>query len=196
MIRDEVAQLHYITPIANVPSILQNGLLSHARAAGHRHRSIAMSDVQGRRALRSIPGGRRLHEYVNLYFDARNPMMYSRRESHEALCVLRVANAVLDLPGVAIADQNASTDFVRFYPSPDGLAALDRTLVFAEFWTDSNPLEYRRRKAARCAEVLVPDRVEPCYIQGAFVSCARARAALAEIAPLFAVEELPRMFFQ
>ncbi|MCC6156982.1 MAG: DUF4433 domain-containing protein [Deltaproteobacteria bacterium] len=196
MTRDDVQELHSIMPIANLPSTLENGLLSHARVERLRHLSIAMPDVQRRRALRSVPGGRPLHEYVNLYFHARNPMMFSRKESHTSLCVLRVMHTVLDLPGVAIADQNASTDFARFHPSPEGLTRLDRSLVFAEFWTDPNPIEHRRRKAARCAEVLVPDRVDPCYIQGAYVSGLRAGAALAEIAPLLAVEELPGMFFQ
>ena len=67
MQRDELQELHYITPICNVPSILQHGLLSHVRAAKHKHSSVAMAEIQDRRSEVRVPGGRRLHEYVNLY---------------------------------------------------------------------------------------------------------------------------------
>ena len=49
-----------------------------------------------------------------------------------------------------------------------GLVDNDRT--FAEYWTDPNPIEYWRKKAAKCAEVLVPDRVDPKYFLHAYVS--------------------------
>jgi hypothetical protein len=47
-----------------------------------------MPEIQRRRAGRVVPGGRSLHEYVNLYICARNPMLYLRRAMHAKLCVL------------------------------------------------------------------------------------------------------------
>jgi hypothetical protein len=35
-----------------------------------------------------------------------------------------------------------------------------------------------RRKSAKCAEVLVPDRIDPGLITGAYVSCPEAKATL------------------
>nr|VFJ98995.1 MAG: protein of unknown function (DUF4433) [Candidatus Kentron sp. LFY] len=75
-----------------------------------------MADVQDRRNKIQVPGGMRLHQYANLYFDARNPMMYKRLAQVEVLCVLCVSTDVLNLPGVVITDQNAASDYVRFYP--------------------------------------------------------------------------------
>jgi len=63
----ELSELHYITAIDNVPSILQHGLLSHRRAARLTNRSVAMEEIQARRATVRVPGGERLHDYVNLY---------------------------------------------------------------------------------------------------------------------------------
>lgn len=138
-----------------------------------------MRKIQGRRARKRIPGGRPLHDYVNLYFCARNPMLFKRKDQHEELCVLRLNTDVLDLPNVVITDQNAASGYVRFAPAPIGLQIVDQELVFAEYWTHrDNPIEEMRHRSAKCAEVLVPDCVDPHFILGAYVSCDAARAAI------------------
>ncbi|MGB9616904.1 MAG: DarT ssDNA thymidine ADP-ribosyltransferase family protein, partial [Desulfomonilaceae bacterium] len=85
MHRSELRELHYITPIANVPSILCMGILSYNQAKREKHQSVAMDDIQDRRARVVVPRGRKLHEYVNLYICARNPMMYKRRGQYRDL---------------------------------------------------------------------------------------------------------------
>jgi hypothetical protein len=167
---EELNELHYITPIVNVLSILQSGILSHRRTAHMPHVSVALTEVQERRAQVNVPGGRTLHEYVNLYIYARNPMLYSLQSRHADLCVLQVSTEVLHLPDVVITDGNASSDYIRFAPAPGGLHIVDRELTFAEYWTDPDPIQYFRKKSAKCAEVLVPDRIEPRFIQGAYVA--------------------------
>jgi hypothetical protein len=180
MERDELQELHYITPICNVASILQHGLLSNVRAARLKPASVAMQEIQDRRAQVTVPGGRRLHEYVNLYICARNPMMYKRLDQREQLCVLSVSPDVLDLAGVVVTDGNASGDYVRFAAAPAGLQIVNRELTFAIDWRDSDQIQYWRKKSAKCAEVLVPDRVDPRYLQCAYVwseeVCQRLRA--------------------
>jgi len=169
--RDELDELHYITPIANVPFIFQLGILSHRRVEKVNHESVAMEEIQDRRAKVVVPGGRPLHDYANLYVCARNPMLYKRQGRHAELCVLRVRPDVLDLPGVVVTDANASSPYVRFAAAPSGLSIVNRELTFAEYWTDPDPIQYYRRKSRKCAEVLVPDRVDPQFLTGAYVSC-------------------------
>jgi len=178
MNRDDVKELHYIAPIANVASILQHGLLSHNRARKLAHHSVAMSEIQGKRTKKVVPGARPLHDYVNLYFHARNPMLYKRQAEDQALCVLRISAAVLDLPNVVITDGNAASEYTAFWPSPSGLQFLRREDVFAEWWTDDDPIEQYRKKSAKCAEVLVPDQISVQQIIGAYVSCPTAKAEL------------------
>ena len=131
MRREDLTELHYITPIANVASILGHGILSHRRAAGLLHQSVAKREVQERRRYVTVPGGRPLHEYVNLYICARNPMLFliMKQRRPEELCVLRVSPEVVDLLGVVVTDQNAASDHVRWSST---LAIIDRNLVFAE----------------------------------------------------------------
>lgn len=174
MDRCELTELHYITPIANVPSILRLGILSHNRAKRMQHQSVAMIEIQDRRAKVTVPGGKMLHEYANLYICDRNPMMYKRLAQHRDICVLRINPAVIDLPDVVITGGNASGDYVRFAAAPNGLSIVDITATFAEYWTDSNQIVEWRKKAAKCSEVLVQDKVKPDYIMGANMSCQEA----------------------
>jgi len=196
MERRKLTELHYITPIANVPSILQLGILSHARAQRLQPQSVAMQVIQDRRARVTVPGGRKLHEYANLYICARNPMMYKRQAQHQDLCVLRIRPEVIDLPGVVITDGNASGQYVRFAAAPEGLRIVDRELTFAEFWTDPNLIIKWRKTAAKCAEVLVPDSVEPTYIMGAYVSCQQAVNRLQSLNINLPVSIDRHLFFQ
>jgi ssDNA thymidine ADP-ribosyltransferase, DarT len=196
MDRSEISELSYITPISNTQSILAVGLLSHNRAARVEHVSIAKQGVQDIRAGKVVPGGLRLHDYVNLYFNPRNPMMFLRKDSHGSCCILRVSAAVLDeIEGVVIADQNAAR-FAAFRPAPEGLAMIDRAVTYAKYWTDADPFEQDRRKAAQCAEVLVPHVVPPSYLLGAYVSCESAMADLDQVGFTLPARLQPYLFFQ
>jgi len=178
MRREDLHELHYISLLDNIQSIVARGILSHVRASKVPHQSWD-SGVQDRRRHTRVPGGRRLHEYVNLYFHARNPALFKlvrEIKDHKDLCVFRVSSDVLDIPGTIITDMNAARRWCRFEPAPDGLAVVGKELVLAEWWTDDDPVEQDRRKAHRCAEVLVPDRVPPEYLMGAYASCSLAKA--------------------
>src|SRR5882672_9673668 len=104
MKRADVKELHYITAIANVLSILQLGILSHTQADQLDHDSVAMPEIQERRKNKQIPGARTLREYANVYFDAHNAMLSKCRHRNNEICVLRVTPSVLDLPGVIVTD--------------------------------------------------------------------------------------------
>ncbi|MBX3070798.1 MAG: DUF4433 domain-containing protein [Thermomicrobiales bacterium] len=197
MNRSRVRELHYITPISNIQSILEHGVLSHSRARNYEHQSVANPSVQAQRARVALPGGRNLLSYVNLYFDARNPMMYTMKEDHESLAVLRIDPSVLELPGVMITDGNAARGLTRFSPpTDDGFALIDEGVVFAAYWTHSDLQIQDERKRVRCAEVLVPDCVPPAYIKGAHVSCQSSYASLEATECGILATVLERLFFR
>lgn len=158
--------------------------------------SVALPGVQERRESKVIPGAKPLHEYVNLYICARNPMMYLRRSQHEALCVLQIGPAVLTLPGVVIADGNAASGPTAFWASPSGLAKVNKDTVFAEWWTDPDQFVLWENRRVKCAEVLVPDELDARFIGGAYVSCAAAENALKTVAPEIAITVDPHTFFR
>lgn len=197
MKREELEELYYITPIANVPSILTHGILSHRRAKRISLQSIAKAEVQEKRATVKVPGGRRLHEYANFYICARNPMMYVRRGRHESICVLRVSTDVLDLAEVVVTDQNAASPYCLFKPASSGLSSVDFAMVFADDWRHpGDPTAYYRHRSVKCAEVLVPDAVNPDFIMGAYVSCEPSRDQMAADTPGLPVEINQHLFFR
>lgn len=123
-------------------------------------------------------------------------MLYVLQDKHMALCVLRVNIDVLDLPGVVVTDRNAAVGVRRFSPAPNGLAIVDRERVFAEFWTHSDVYEYQNHKAVKCAEVLVPDRIDPVHIVGAYVSCSASREDLTAAASGLPITVDRHLFFR
>ncbi|MCK5219763.1 DUF4433 domain-containing protein [bacterium] len=197
MNRSEIREFHNLTLIQNVRSILQHGILSNQKVKSISHGSIAMSEVQDIRKNRSVPNSRPLHDYANLYFCARNPMMYKRKENHTNLCVLQVSIEVLDLPGVVITDGNAASESTAFFQAPEGLAHVDTDLVFAELWRDDDDIKYWDKKRIKCAEVLVPEQVAPQFIFGGLVSCTESKNILEKTAGFnLPITIQPYLFFQ
>jgi hypothetical protein len=179
MDRDEVREFHFITPICNLGSILERGILSHNRADGIPHRSVASESVQRWRRPKRVPGGMRLHDYANLYFHARNAMMsyllYAKDQGHKDLVVLRVSPQILDLPNTVVTDGNSAVSGTRFYPSPEGLANLDAKLIFARRWVDEKGWSDQAAKRKRMAEILVPHLVPSKYIRSCYVDTSEKR---------------------
>ena len=161
--------VYNIMPIENIPSVLQHGIVCFDQMQQFQHSSIAMNDVQVRRSRVEIPNGYSLHQYANLYFSYHNPMLYKRQGLADELCILALPATVLDLEGCIVADRNAATSLARFYSPMDGLEKLDFSRIHAQFWTDSDQIIQREKKAIKCAEVLVPHSISPDYIAGAYV---------------------------
>jgi hypothetical protein len=195
MERSRVSELHFITPIANLPSIMERGILSNRRAGGISHESVAHSEVQDRRSRIRVPSGQWLHEYANLYFDARNPMMYKRLAHKDDLAVVCVGPAVLDQPGAVIADGNAASTGTSFHPSPQGLAVLDSRYVYAAYWTDPDWRVQAEKKRRRCAEVLVPDAVPPAFLLRADVCRAHVLRKCHDLVPSLTTAVNGHVFF-
>ena len=170
--------LYNITAIENIPSIMRRGIICYDFARKLQHNSIAINDVQARRARKRVPNGLRLHQYANLYFTYHNPMMYRRQDMAETICVLVLFASVLDIEECVVSDMNAATDLVRFYPAYEGIEVLDFDKIFAAYWTHSNVHEHRMHKAIKCAEILIPHKISSQYIVGAYVVSNESKRAL------------------
>ena len=193
--RSELEELHYITPLGNIPSILKNGIVCHLIASKFSPESVAMQEIQAIRAHKDVPGGLALHQYANLYFCARNPMMRKRSALHSGLCVLKISPDVLDLADVVVADGNAASKYTAFWPVSTGLSKIDYEMVFAEWWTDFDRIIQWRKTNAKCAEVLIPNRVAADYIKGAYVSNKTSQQQLIGLGFDLPITVDPHLFF-
>lgn len=194
----EVKGLFYITHKDNVASILRHGVLSHASVLdkGLSYRAIYDADIVSNRKDKVTPSGNSLWKYANVYFQARNPMMY--RVVHEKgvndLAVIGFNSSVLDTPGVFIADGNAANSATRFYNVKDGLGALTEiwSIITGEWW---NSTDGSKRKIM--AECLIPDGIPPEHIHTVYVANQRVadeiRAAIGS--PRIPIVPEPDLFF-
>lgn len=171
--------LYNIMPFRNISSVLSLGILSNFSAEKLPHVSVAMNEVQSRRDKVNVPNGMPLHQYANLYFDARNPMMYKRQD--EDICVLKISPRVLDLENVVISDRNASSDYASFHEPTKILDKLDYDMIYAKSWVDANYYLMLKKKSVKCAEVLIPEKILPQYIIGAAVKNQEDKERLEEM---------------
>jgi len=191
-----VTELHCIMPIPNLGSVMAHGILSHERAAKLPHHSVALQPVQDKRDQKQVPGGLKLHQYANLYFHARNPMLFKRKDEAPDLCVLRVSTQVLELEGTVISDQNAASDYVRFL-HPRQWQLLDFDDIYAMDWRHpGDPVAYFRHSSRKCAEVLVPQRVETRFLTGAYVVVQAAKIRVDRLELALPVTPNPVLFFR
>ena len=187
-------EFHCIMPIANVASVMKYGLLSYERAKKLKHRSVAMPDIQERRDMVRIPGGRKLHHYAHLYLDARNPMISKRKNEAGTICILRISTRACHIEGAVFADRNASSCYVRFLAF-NQVDLLDLEAIYSRDWRYPDEIAYFIHKSKKCAEFLVPDRLPPEFIEGAFVVNIAAKRHLQEIGFILPIEIDADLFF-
>ena len=167
-IRDfnDIAEFHNIMPINNIPSVLNNGILSYNEAKQLKHNSIAMPVIQVRREDIIIPNGCKLHDYANMYFHARNPMLYKRR--NEKICILRIDKDIVTFESVIFSDRNASSNYARFLDMTQ-IDTLDYEAIYSLDWRDEDQYLYFEKKSKKCAEALILKQISFNFIVGAYV---------------------------
>jgi O-acetyl-ADP-ribose deacetylase (regulator of RNase III) len=195
----EIKGLFYITHIENVPSILKRGTLSHGLIESQQvpFTPIYDSGIVSSRKGKPTPDRASLWEYANLYFQARNPMMYRvvHEKSVEDLAVVGVKPSVLNGSHVLITDGNAASGPTQFFHVPDGLKVIESQwpVLQAEYW---NELDGSKRRIM--AECLVPERISPEHIHTIFVADHDAKQRAEELIGSSAVPVIPepRLFFK
>jgi len=180
-----IKEFYSIQPIETVQSILAHGILSHDGAAPISHLDLSLAEVQEKRRGKIVPNGLPLHQYANLYFDARNPMMYKlvKNDNPENLCVLRITKDILKIEGIVVADKNASSKYVRFLDA-NQLNELELDNIYAENWNHpDDKIEYDKHRSLKCAEILVPKKVDPKFIFGAYTVNNQSKDRLSGLIP-------------
>jgi hypothetical protein len=123
-------------------------------------------------------------------------MMFKRLDEVANLCVLRISTAVLGTEGTVLSDQNAASDYARFL-HPRQWPELDLDAIYAMDWRHpGDPIAYWRHKARKCAEVLVPHRVDRRFLTGAYVPHDGSRRRLLDCGFTLPVAAEPVLFFR
>lgn len=196
----KVQYLYNINSIKNLKSIFRLGLLSKNEVKKLDLRyviDLSNIEVQSRRDNKKVPNYSFLHDYANLYFDARNPMMYVqvKNENINHLCVICISKKVLDLEGTVVTDKNAASALSMFLTPKEALNELNFNEIFAQFWIDDNPRIMQERKSKKCAEVLVFNRIPVEYLIKIKVATNKAKILVEQLNLGVPVEIDKKMFF-
>lgn len=191
-----VTELYYITHIDNIPSILQNGILSHEEInrRGMRFTPVYDTQIVSSRKHRKVPDGRSLWAFANLYFQPRNPMMYRvvAEKRAEQLAVVGIRRSALNLPNAYVTDGNAANSDTTIFPG-ENFKKLESRIVketSKDYW---NPMDGSKRKIM--AECLVPGYVSPDYIEEVYVANSRIANELRQRVDVYVVRQ-SNFFFQ
>ena len=105
-------ELYYITHVKNLKSILDKGILSHCKMQenGLNFERIYNKSVVTRREEIKVPDGRSLWLFANLYFQARNPMLFTviRNNPLDEIAVIGVDRSILDRSDIYLSTGNAA----------------------------------------------------------------------------------------
>ncbi|GAB4225330.1 MAG: DarT ssDNA thymidine ADP-ribosyltransferase family protein [Stanieria sp.] len=199
MNKNSIKSLYYITHINNLPSILERGILSHKKVEELQvtYQPIYDSGIVSKRKDKRTPERDSLWEYANLYFQARNPMMY--RVVHEKekrdIAIVGVKSEVLQINGGFVTDGNAANDPTQFFPAKEGLKIVENQwkIIQSDWWNDQDG---SKRKIM--SECLIPNQISPEFIHSIFVVDHVAKQKVESIigsTQIHIVPE-PHMFFQ
>lgn len=166
----EIKYFHHMVHHENLEGILTNGLLSHNEVIkrGELKKDIAMEEVQDLRSSKyivdpvldketgqTVEVGRKVHDYVPFYFNARNPMMYRRKSINPELVILLVDASVINNPDVYFSNGNAASHNTSFYKGQENLHVVPFETVYASSWNHDDPEIKKENVRKRCSEVLI-----------------------------------------
>jgi len=192
-------ELYYITHIDNLPSILEHGILSHNQIEAKQlaHRTSYNIEVVERRKSRYTPAGKSLWDYANLYFQPRNPMLYTVTDGGRDVnnhVILAIRFDVMNDPDIYITVGNAASNLSNMLPKGQGLRHLPRMQkdINLVWWSAEEGT--KRRIMAEC---LVPDMIPADKINAVYVATHDVARRIEPILPdKFSIICEPNMFFK
>ena len=192
--------IYYITHIDNLPSILDKGILCHKRMEEEKIQftPIYDSEIVERRKNINTPNNRNLWDFVNLYFQPRNAMLYRvvffSGKDMDDIIVIGVKSSILAASDIFITTGNAASLSSNILSGSEARKNINsiRKKTDKEWWAFEDG-----SKRELMAECLVPDRISPEYIQEIYVA---SRNAFVETAKLIGRSRIvvvpePSLFF-
>lgn len=159
--------LYHMTHINNLQSILKNGLQSNntVKIESIIYNDISDHQVNDRRNKIEPIHCRSVHDYVPLYFNPKNPMLYVRKHMQTEIIILGINRRLLLNKNNIFTDGNASASKTKFFNDLKDINNLNWKCLKDTYWTD-----YVDGKRQKCAELLVYPQIIPSDIQILFAS--------------------------
>jgi O-acetyl-ADP-ribose deacetylase (regulator of RNase III) len=197
----KLEELYYITHINNLPSILKNGILSgnNVIKRGIKPVRIVDKELVEKRSFLKIPLNKGLFDYVALYFQPRNAMLYRivrfGSYSIDDIVILELdSEKILKMQEVVITDGNPVHPLTHLLENVNEKHIKTiREQVNKSWW-----IEEDGSKRKMMAECLVPEMVPPNYIIRVYTATEKATQKIKSLyfTHKFQVICEPWLFFQ
>lgn len=205
MISDEYREsgynnLYYITHVGNLESILNLGIYSNNLISQNRIKHFDLSDteVQEIRGNKFIGNSVNLHDFVNLFFNPRNSMLYRLLDNNDPydICILEIDITVLNEMDAFVGDGIVAKCTTLARNSKEGLKLLHYDEVFRENWNDPNPYIKDMQRSKVSAEALIKNRVNVDKIKQVIVQDDYAKDLLSKYKINIPISVKPYLFFK
>jgi len=177
-------EFYYITSIANLESILKYGILSRkeVKSKGLPFKDLANNEVLKKRKSKN------LDYYANLYIYPRNAMLYKLLKESD-IVILGISGSLFNKTDILISLGNAASDYSTLLRKEDLANPLEffKKVRAIEDWTYplvkeeyinliyfiKNPQLLKSTKISPKkflqSEILIPEKVDPSYIEAIYV---------------------------
>lgn len=173
---NDVRELYYITHVDNLSSILRQGIFSHEQIHTRRiqYTKIYNEEIVTRRQKIRLKDGRSLWSFTNLYFSARNPMLFKVRcdKPIDDIIVLGISPEILSRNDIYVTTGNAAHSESRILTISEGRSLLPKIVeeTRIRYWREEDG---SKRKIM--AECLIPDVVPAKHIESIYVGNHKVR---------------------
>lgn len=154
-----VKHLYYLSPVKNIPSILEHGVMSKMAVETL---EIPYDDYSDQ-TVQTIRERKSLHEYVPLFFNTRNAMTFRYQKEKRDFAILRLNSDLVTHYDCLVSDRIAACSDAEIYVlSEAALKKIDIEVVLSARNFYDNWLLKKRLGA----EILVKtDMIEPEWIE-------------------------------
>jgi hypothetical protein len=154
--------LYHMTHIDNLENIFKYGLLPHNNK--HKKVDISNRDVNARRNKIETIYFKSIHDYVPLYFNPRNAMLYRNQKEHDNNIIILALNptSIIDnyKNNFIFSNKNCSTDGVIFFNKLEKLKEIDWETLRSHSWNDDTYI-----KQVMMAEFLVYEKISQQHFE-------------------------------
>lgn len=156
-------RLFHMTHINNLNKILDQGLFAHSKITNYV--DISNYDVNLRRGRKEKHHNFKLHDYVPLYFNARNAMLYQKQKEYpNKIVILEIDNSILNKDYTKFSKGNAARDDSEIETSKHKLINFPWLDIYSETWSENNHMNITR-KSLMMSECLIYNHITAKYIR-------------------------------
>ncbi|MFG0905762.1 DUF4433 domain-containing protein [Photobacterium damselae] len=160
IIRNLDFRLYHMTHISNLIGIFENGLFSHDKVKSYT--DISNNDVNKRRRTKDNPHKISLHQYVPLYFNPRNAMLFTcQKKFGQDVVILEIDKSVISNDYTLFSEGNAARKDSNITTNKLDLANFRWEEINSLTWTNAVDDVNESLKSLMMSECLILNRIDP-----------------------------------